>query len=207
MIRTSICIYLCIYIHTCMMYTYMYIYIHVYIYTYVYIIHVLSKWTHPESLHTPWGRATDDLQIHQAGCGLTDHKWLVAIVLYGITPVISGSQWYLYMEVSINWGIQNGWFIRENPIKMDDLGVPPFQETSKFWRHTEKIAKVTMLIATKKYSRLPDTYSLESLQLLALWQCSSRAQSPGFLIRKPTAQTKIRRPLPTPRQGRRLGSP
>ena len=35
-----------------------------------------------------------------------------------------------YMGVSINGGSPIWMVYRENPIKMDDLGVPPFQETT-----------------------------------------------------------------------------
>ena len=60
---------------------------------------------------------------------------------------------------------QNGWFIMEIPIKMDDLGVPLFSETPNCWRfHQQKLWVFVLYLFVSRFLLAPAKQGLSSNQ-------------------------------------------
>jgi len=58
---------------------------------------------------------------------LQNKKWLwikvVPFLTYEVPP--AGRQTWVFPKIGVT---QNAWFVMETPIKLDDLGVPPFRK-------------------------------------------------------------------------------
>ena len=148
-----------------------YIDIYVYIYIYIYWVRIeISKWgLNQWTVACSWvfDRSHNLCSSLQTALSTLSHQVCWVPDLTRVPTVRPYHGYRNHLGVSINGGTPKWLVYRENPIKMDDLGVPPFMKTPIWFKQAASVVpgrkSASTLLEDPRHTRLNGPWALLSI--------------------------------------------